>query len=66
MRCALLDANGAPLPDYTLEECDEIYGNELTRIVRWKKGTDLSALAAQTVRLQIALRDADLYSFRFK
>lgn len=33
--------------------------------VRWKDGSDLSALKGREVRIQFLLRDADLYSFWF-
>ncbi len=66
VRCALLDTRGAELPGFTLEECDEIYGDELARVVRWRQGTDVGQLVGKPVRLKVALRDADLYSFRFK
>jgi len=66
VRCALLDESGAPLEGYALEDCEEIYGDQLGRVVRWKGSTEVGALAGKTLRLQVALRDADLYSFRFR
>jgi hypothetical protein len=66
VRVELLDGDGRPLPDYRLRDCEEIYGNSIKRIVRWKTGDDLSSLADQPIRLRFVLRDADLYAFRFQ
>ena len=66
IRVQLRGADGRIVHGYALEDCEEIYGDELARVVRWKKGTDVSALAGKTVRLKVFLRDGDLYSFRFR
>jgi hypothetical protein len=60
------DAQGRPIPGYSLEECAPLFGDELSAIVRWKGGEDLAALVGKTVRLRFALRDADLYALQFK
>jgi hypothetical protein len=66
IRVELQDANGHRLDGFGMDDCDEVYGDDLERTVSWNGGTDVSALAGQPVRLRIALRDADLYSIRFK
>ena len=65
VRVELQDVDGNPLPGYTLEENEELYGDELERPVSWK-GISLAALAEQPVRLRFVLRDADVYSLRFR
>ncbi len=65
-RVELQDAGGRPLPGYALEDCWEIVGDTLDYTARWKGGADLSGLAGKTVRMRLALRDADCYSFRFE
>jgi len=65
VRVELQDADGKALPDFALEDCGEIFGDEIARDVAWSGGSDLSALAGGPVRLRVVLRDADLYSFRF-
>jgi hypothetical protein len=62
----LQDENGKPLPGFTLEECPEIYGDEIERTVEWNSNADLSKLEGKPVRMRIVLKDADLYSFRFR
>ena len=65
-RVEIQDADGKPLPGYALEDCPEIYGDEIERVVAWKGGADLSQLAGQPVRLRFVMKDADLYSLRFR
>jgi hypothetical protein len=59
------DANGKPLPGYTLAECPEAIGDEIERVVTWAGGNSVASLAGKTVRLRVVLRDGDLYSLRF-
>ncbi|MCB1125938.1 MAG: hypothetical protein KDM81_05540, partial [Verrucomicrobiae bacterium] len=59
------DANGKPLPGYTLADAVETIGDEIERVVRWKQGPDVSALAGRPVRLRFVMKDADLYALRF-
>ncbi len=66
LRVELLDLNGDPILGYALDDCLPIFGNEIERVVKWKDGSDVSALAGKAVKLRIALNDADLYSFRFR
>ena len=66
IRVELQDSNGHALDGFGMDDCDEIYGDDLERTVSWNGGTDVSALAGQPVRLRFALSDADLYSIQFK
>jgi hypothetical protein len=60
------DSAGHPLPGYSLEACAPLFGDTLGRQVRWQQGDDVSALAGQTVRLRIVVKDADVFSYQFK
>lgn len=61
------DAHGEPIDGYTRDDCDEVFGDQLDRTVTWRGGdSDLGELAGQPVRLRFVLRDADLYSLRFR
>jgi len=62
----LQDKNGTPIEGYALEDCQEIIGNEISRTVRWKGNTDVGMLSGKEIRLLFKIKDADLYSFRFK
>ena len=63
---ALLDADGKPIAGFAHEDADEIIGDEIVRVVTWKGKSDVSALAGKTVRLAFYLKDADVFSFKFK
>ena len=54
------------MPGFSLEECPEIIGDEISRIVSWKGGDDVGSLAGKPVRLRFVMKDADLYSLRFR
>ena len=66
VRVGILDSEGKPLPGYSAEECQEILGDEIERVVAWKGGSNLSTLAGRSVRLRFVMKDADIYSFRFR
>ena len=65
VRVELQDGDGAPIAGYTADACEEIIGDEVERIVRWKQGADVVRLIGRPVRLRFMMKDADLYSFRF-
>ena len=66
IRVELQDEHGRAIQGYELEGCSVIYGDEIERAVSWSGGSDLRSLAGRPVRLKFAMRDADLYSIRFR
>jgi hypothetical protein len=66
VRVELRDAAGKPLPGFALGDCDPIYGDEIARVVKWKSGSDVRALARRPIRLRFVMEDADLFSLRFR
>jgi len=66
IRCEVLDEAGEPLPGRSLAECEEIFGDDLARPVSWLGSTDLSHVAGKPIRLRFVIKDADLYSIRFR
>ncbi|WP_221031971.1 hypothetical protein [Actomonas aquatica] len=62
----LQDANGEPIPGFTLEDCEPLFGDTIERRVTWGEGADLSTLAGKAVRLRFVVEDADLYAYQFK
>lgn len=62
----ILGPGGAPLPGYGREEAGPIVGDEIERAVAWQGRTDVSSLAGQPVRLRFIMKDADLFSLRFR
>ncbi len=65
VRVELQEAEGKPIPGFTLADCPEIFGDTLDRVVSWKQSRDVKALAGRPARLRFELKDADLYSIRF-
>jgi hypothetical protein len=61
----LRDADGKPIPGFTLADCEEIGGNFIDQRVYWKGQTDVSSLAGRPVRLYIKLVRAKLFAFQF-
>ena len=61
----ITDQNGNPISGFTLDDCPEIYGDDIEKVVEWNSHSDLSSLAGQPVRLRFLLKDADLYSISF-
>jgi hypothetical protein len=66
IRVEVQDAGGTPLPGHGLEESVEIFGDEIERVVAWRGGAEVEAPAGQPVRLRFVMKDADLYSLRFR
>ena len=66
VRVALAEANGKAIPGFAFENCPEIYGDEIEHVVEWAGQPGLAKLAGKPVRLHFQLKDADLYSIRFR
>ena len=73
IRIEIQDAHGRPVPGFALEESPLIWGDEIEHVVQWKrthpKATSekpLGHLAGRPVRLRLVMKDADLYSLRFR
>ena len=66
LRAEILDADKKLIPGFTLADCPEIYGDELARVVAWKKSLDAGSLAGKPVRLRFVMKDVDLFSFHFQ
>ena len=60
------DDRGIPIEGFAMSDCHEVFGDSLERTVTWSGGKKLGDLAGKPVRLRFLLRDADLYSLRFR
>jgi len=61
----LQDGDGVPIPGFTMNDAQPLFGDQIMTSARWAAGTDVSSLRGRVVRLRIALDDADLFSLRF-
>ncbi len=66
IRVELQDADGRAIPGFGLADHPEMFGDEVAGVTRWNGGGDVSALSGRAVRLRFEIRDADVYSFRFR
>lgn len=53
-----------PIPGYTWEEAVLISGDHLFARPRWKERADLSELVGRPVRVEIAMREAEVFAIR--
>jgi hypothetical protein len=58
--------DGKAIEGFTLDECDEIIGDEIARTVTWSGSADLARLAGKPVKVRFKLKDADVYSLQFR
>jgi hypothetical protein len=65
IRCEIQQADGTPIPGYTLDDCDELYGDSLDHPIRWGGVSEVKPLAGRPIRLRFELKDADLFALRF-
>lgn len=64
IRVEVLGRDGKPVDRFTRQDCEELYGDEPARIVRWRSGATLPA--DTPFRLRFLLREADLYALQLE
>lgn len=65
IRVELQNRFGEPLPGFTLDDAETLFGDRIDGAYRWKSGNDVSSLEGEPIRLRIELADCDLFSYRF-
>lgn len=55
---------GQPIPGYTREESMAISGDHLFAAPRWEGNADLSDLVGKPIRIEVFMREAELYAIR--
>lgn len=63
LRVRVSDARRKVLPGFDYADCETFTGDSVAHTIRWK-GKSIDSLAGQVIRLEIYLKDADLYTFR--
>ena len=66
VRVEVQHKDGKPAKGFALRDCPDVFGDAIEQPVCWKAGSDVSKLAGTPVRLRFVLKDADLYSLRFR
>jgi hypothetical protein len=69
IRVEIQDAAGRPVPGYTLEASESIFGDRISHVVTWgddaSRSADVSRLAGKPIRLRLVMQEADLFAIRF-
>lgn len=65
LRVELQDQAGKPLPAFALQDCKVLDGDSIAQKVTWARGSDVSSLAGQIIRLRVVMREADLFALQF-
>jgi hypothetical protein len=55
-----------PIPGYTFDDALPISGDHLFAPARWKQHADLSEWVGKPVRVEVALREAELFAIRLR
>ncbi len=62
IRCEVQDTAGKPIKGLGIDDCVELFGDEIAGAMAWMGGKDLRSLIGKDIRLRFVMRDADLYS----
>jgi hypothetical protein len=65
LRVEIQNADGEPMPGYSLDDSDELFGDSIDHDAGWNGSADVSSLDGQEVRLRFVLSDGDLFSMQF-
>ena len=65
MQIEVQDEKGKAVPGFSMADFPELFGDELEATATWESGSSLASLQGKTIRLRVALKDADLYALRF-
>lgn len=60
------DVDGKVLPGFAIADCQNMVGDKIEQAVLWKKGSDVSSLAGQPIRLRFVMQEADLFALQFQ
>jgi hypothetical protein len=64
VRIGLMDEHGQLLNGFATA-ASEIFGDEISRTVRWNGSANVSSLSGRPIRIRFELAEADLFSFKF-
>ncbi len=66
IRVEIQDEARLPISGFTLDDCEEMFGDKIEGTVRWRADPALDRLSGRPIRLRFVMKDADLYSLCFK
>ena len=62
VKIEILDKNGQPIPGFSGDAADELFGDDIDRVVTWNGNPDVAKLKGEAVRLRIFVECADVYA----
>ncbi len=65
VRVEIQEADGQPLANSSAADCDPLEGNEIAQLVSWQ-GVKRGPFTERPLRVRFEVKDAVVYSFRFK
>ncbi len=66
IRVEIQEASGQAIPGYALEQSPKLYGDQIDHVFQWQNGSNVASLVGRPIRLRFVMKDADLYSLRFR
>lgn len=66
IRIGVLDAQGNPLPGYSIRDCQPLTGDRSDWVVQWEDGESSITWGDQPIRLRLELQNAELFGFQFQ
>ena len=66
IKAEILDFEGNKIEGFELENSKEMIGNEIEKAMIWKGNSNLHALNNNAIKLRFVMKDADLFSIKFK
>lgn len=63
MKVELQDAEGKPIPGFTLADCKALSGDSIEQTVNWSG--NLATLAGKPIRIRFAINAGDLFAMKF-
>lgn len=66
VKVEICELDGSPIPGFSRNDCDLIYGDSIDRRVTWKGSSNVATLIGRPVILKFVMREADLYSLIFE
>ena len=66
VKVELLNLEGGKIKGFELENSNELIGNEIEKVVSWKGKAELKNVVGKPIKLRFVMKDADLYSIKFK
>lgn len=66
IRVEFREPGGGPIPGFSASDCDIIYGDSVDRAVTWQNDRHVCAFEKRPVVVRFYMKEADIYSMRFR